>query len=183
MAKQSKVVFDQTGLKVIQEALKKMSDGGYHIQIGIFGGKTSRKNGEMTNAEIGFVHEMGSISRNVPRRSFLWDTLSTKGKEIMESLKPATETLFKTGKINEYLEVVGHACTNMVDEAFATGGFGKWAPLSYGTLMRKAKGNDFKRMQQVAQDLYEGGNNIAILIKSGQLRRAISYRVVGGGAS
>ena len=173
----SKVEFNTEGLKVMQTALKKAADSNYHLQIGIFGNKTSRKSGEMTNAEVGFVHEMGSVTRNIPKRSFLWDTFRFHGKELTESLKEATLVLYKMGKVEEYLAVACKAAENMVQKAFDTQGFGQWAPLSYKTLLRKAKGNLFVRMQKAAQDLYEGGHNVAILIKTGQLRRAIASRV------
>ena len=178
--KKTVVKFESHGLLVLQEALHKLHEGKYHIQVGIFGGKTARKKGEVTNAEVGYVHERGSRMRNIPQRSFLWDTFSEHGQEWMDAVQGDVLKLYKTGKIPEFLKRAGLFAENLVQKAFDTGGFGKWAPLSLGTLMAKAKGNVFKRMQQAAEDLYGGGHNVAILVKTGQLRRAIASRTAGG---
>jgi len=180
MAKKSQVRFNLSGLQVLQTSLRKLTDSGDHVQVGIFGDKTTRKKGGITNAEVGFIHEMGSVTRNIPRRSFLWDTLNEHGNELMTALKADALTLFKSGKTPQFLHRVGGEAENLVQMAFDTGGFGKWALLSYKTLMRKAKGGFLRRAQQAAEDIYEGGHNVAMLVKTGQLRRAVASRVVKG---
>jgi len=173
------VKFDQTGLKVMQSALKKMVDNHYVVQVGVFGDKAMRKSAEdkgLTNAEIGLIHEMGSVSRNIPRRSFLWDTFANHGQELMETLKPHVEALFKKGKVELYLKEVGIASTNLVIEAFQTSGWGAWPQNAYSTIMRKLKGSLAKRRQMAAEVLYEGATHTKPLIKTGQLWQAISSR-------
>lgn len=179
MAKKSKVEFDLTGLKVIQTTLKKLTDNKYSVQVGIFGDKALRKSAEdkgLTNAEIGMVHEMGSIERNIPRRSFLWDTFANHGKELMQVLKKDVETLLKTGKIEEYLKRVGLASVNLVIEAFNTGGWGAWPPNAYATLLRKFKGTLSRRRQMAAEVQYEKAGHDKLLWDTGQLVQSISSR-------
>ena len=181
MAKKSKVEFDLTGLKVIQTSLKKLTDHKYSVQVGIFGEKDMRKKSKdkgVTNAEIGMIHEMGSVERNIPRRSFLWDTFSNHGKELMEVLKKDAATLMKTGKIEEYLKRVGLASVNLVIEAFNTGGWGAWPPNAYSTLLRKFKGTLSRRRQMAAEVQFEGAGHDKLLWDTGQLMQSISSRTV-----
>ena len=155
------VKFDITKLKVIQSALKKIVDKHYVVRVGIFGEKSARpqdKKQGPTNAEIGFIHEMGSASLNIPRRSFLWDTFTYHGGEMAATLKPALDALFKKGKVEEYLKLVGTAARNLVGEAFDTGGWGAWPPNAPATI--EAKGSD--------KPLWD----------SGQLSQAISSRTI-----
>jgi len=179
MAKKSSAKFNIKGLQVIQESLKKMEDGGYHIQVGIFGSKTGRRKGEVTNAEVGFVHEMGSVTRGIPRRSFLWATFADHGAELMKSIEPGTMKLFKEGKVSEYLKLAAKAAENLVQKAFDTGGFGAWAPLKYETLLGKLKGSLKKRMHQAREQEIAGTQHSQILVNTAQLRRAVASRVVG----
>lgn len=179
MAKQSEKKFDITGLKVIQASLNQLQDKHYTVQVGVFGDKAARKSKEdkgLTNAEVGLIHEMGSVTRNIPRRSFLWDTFALHGDKLMPELKQPLMTLFKTGKVEEYLKIVGIAATNLVVEAFQTSGWGSWPQNAYRTIMGKLRGSIEKRRQMAAEVLYEGADHTKPLIRTGQLWQAISAR-------
>lgn len=134
----SKVKFNVDKLQVLAKSLKKLDDGKYRIQVGIFGDKNARpldKNAGATNAEIGFKQEMGSVNERIPRRSFLWDTFTKHGVELEQMIKEKKllEKYFLKGKIDDYLKKVGAAATNLVVKAFMTGGWGDWkanAPLT-----------------------------------------------------
>lgn len=186
MAKKPSVKFEQRGLQVMATSLKKLADDKYRIQVGIFGDKDERRgapNG-VTNAEIGYVQEMGSVSRHIPRRSFLLDTFAFHGKELMKTLAPDVEKLFKKGKVDEYLKQCGIKATNLVVEAFMTSGWGAWPPNAYSTLLRKlrtVKGigkNLARRKQAAAEVIFEGATHAKPLIDTGQLWQAISSRTV-----
>lgn len=180
MAKKPGVKFNIEKLQVIATSLKKMDDAGYRVQVGLFGDKAARKNEQagMTNAEIGFVHEMGSVSRHIPRRSFLLDTFTQHGDQLMKKLKPMVDTLFKTGKIEEYLKEVGIACTNLVGEAFDTSGWGAWPPNAYRTLLQKLGGSLARRRQMAAEVMFEGATHARPLVRTGQMQQAITSRTV-----
>ena len=172
-------------LKALGQALKDLDDGNYHVQIGIFGDKAARResvalgawaveegksrhiagekkatSGGLTNAELGFIHEMGSKTRDIPRRSFLLDTFKLMPGTLMEMMKADVLTLFKAGKIPLFLKRVGLAAEILVQKAFDTGGFGRWQPIKRGTIARKGSS--------------------AILIDTGQLRNSIASRAVRG---
>jgi hypothetical protein len=182
MAKKSGVKMNITQLKVIQTALTKMVDGGYSIQVGIFGNKDARpkdKEQGVTNAEVGIIHEMGSFTKNIPRRSFLWDTFANHGAKLLPVLKKPCEDLFKKGKVEEYLKIVGIAATNLVIEAFETSGFGAWPQTKYANIMHKLRRlhkNIFKRKQLTAEVMFEGATHSKPLINTGQLWQSISSR-------
>lgn len=159
----SSVKFDSRGLQVLAQGLKKLDDGKYKIQVGLFGEKNDRPmdaNKGLTNAEIGFKQEMGSASERIPRRSFLWDTFTQHGKELEDEIKDKklVDKLFLAGKVDEYLKLVGVACTNLVVKAFTTSGWGNWKPNAPMTV--KLKGSSKP------------------LIDTGQLWQAISSRTV-----
>jgi hypothetical protein len=139
MAKKSSTRSDYTGLKVIAQSLKKLDDGKYKIQVGVFGDKAARQNEKagVTNAEVGFIQEMGSVSRGIPRRSFLWDTFAHHGDQLMKTLKPAVDELFKKGKVELYLKQAGSAAESLVKEAFFTSGWGSWKPNAASTIAKK----------------------------------------------
>lgn len=178
----STVKFNVTGLQVIAQSLKKLDDGKFRVQVGIFGDKFARpkdhKPNGPTNAEIGYVHELGSVTRHIPRRSFLLDTFTLHSDKLEVVLKPAVDRLIKTGKVDVYLKEVGIACVNLVVEAFHTGGWGAWAPNAYSTLLQKLKGSLARRRQLAAEVLYEGASHAVPLTNTGQLWQSISSRTV-----
>lgn len=177
MAKKPSSKFDLTGLKVMQSSLQKMKDGHYQVQVGVFGNKTVRREkAGLTNAEVALIHEMGSVTRNIPRRSFLWDTFIHRGKDMEAALKGPLETLFKKGKVEEYLKQVGIAGENLVRQAFETSGWGTWAPNAYSTLLGKLRGSLAIRRQKAAEVMYEGATHAKPLIDSGQLWQSIASR-------
>jgi phage gpG-like protein len=162
--------------------LAKMLDfgRGHVIRVGIFGskntahrpavGKSRNSKGErktkgiqtsaLTNAEVGAKHEYGDLSGKppIPARSFLRMPIWMKQKEIMGRVGKVTWRFLEHGDIMGLLKRFGLECENVVQDAFSTGGFGQWSPLSDVT--KKRKGSD------------------AILIDTGQLRRSIASDVV-----
>ena len=190
---QQRVFKDLDGVYAMGKTLQALADGNFHVQVGIFGDSARDKAaapgeyaknkpkkstiksagaGELTNAQIGFIHEMGSSSRGIPRRSFLWDTLRDRGAALMSIMHSAAENLFKPGmaeiaaggeagsasgegKVMKFLKQAGLAAENLVQMAFQTGGFGKWIP----TKNIKSKGTHLT------------------LVETHQLRQSIASRV------
>lgn len=178
MAKKSSKKFQIDELKVLATALKKVADSRYAVQVGIFGAKTSRResNGP-TNAEVGLVHEMGSVSMHIPRRSFLLDTFANHGALLEAVLAPSAQKLFLAGRVDEYLKLAQTACVNLVKQAFDTGGFGAWPQDSYKTLLRKLRGS-LKRRKGLLAQIYAGMGVNKPLIDTAQLMNAVDARAV-----
>ncbi len=162
IGKYAKVTIDNSTLERLQRELKRKAV----IQIGVLGSDVTRKHkkpGEttasITNAEIGLIHEKGSVTRNIPRRSFLEMPLTTKfnqaKKEEIRELVRATAAQLD---VKRTLGLVGVLAEDVVQDAFDTGGFGKWAPNSPRTV--RAKGSSKP------------------LIDIGELRKSVTSRVV-----
>ena len=68
------VKVDLSKLEGIEKALKSK----YKVRVGILGNKAAQKHEdtELTNYELGSIHEYGSYSAGIPKRSFLLEPLS-----------------------------------------------------------------------------------------------------------
>ena len=115
----------------------------------------------MTNAEIGLVHEKGSLSRHIPRRSFLEWPLLLKGRDLLK-VKTELWAAFEKSEISlkKAYQDLGIRAQQIIQDAFETRGFGNWMPDSDRTILRKHSDQP--------------------LIDTGQLRRSVTSRVVGG---
>lgn len=145
------------------EHLGKVLGERYSIKVGIMGTKARQEhNGTtLTNAEIGTIHEFGSAKREIPRRSFLREPLIERLANYLVSKKAfskqAVDEAIKEGTLLELAKKVGVVAEEVIQEAFATRGFGKWKANKPSTIARK--GSD------------------SPLIDTGQLRRSITSKV------
>lgn len=161
------------------EKITKAMQSNYVVKVGIMGAKASEihktptgeilKNsgreyrklaiGNITNVQLGVIHEFGSHSRNIPARSFLRMPLETKKKDLLEFLSSKTAAkLIEEGNILRLLELLGIEAEAIVQSAFETAGFGKWDQNKPETVARKGSSQP--------------------LIDTEQLRRSITSKVV-----
>ena len=115
------------------EKVKKRARTPYVTRVGILG-KTDARDDGLSNAEIGFKQEFGSITENIPIRSFLRMPLMTKSAEILNLFesKFVQKQVEKKG-IRELFVLAGIKAEAIIQEAFSTRGFGSWkknAPLT-----------------------------------------------------
>ena len=140
------------------KALSKALGDSFEIRVGILGNKAARKEGEINNAEVGFIQEFGSYKNKIPPRSFLGMPLSLYLMEFLKKKKgfgtKEVEKAAKEGTLLELAKKVGLVAEEVIQEAFATRGFGNWKPNRPSTIKRK--GSD------------------SPLIDTGELRRSIS---------
>jgi hypothetical protein len=105
-------------------------------KIGILGANANRKQGKSTNAQIGAAHEFGSPLTGLPVRSTLRMPLTDVLPKDLEATDLFTEDVFKevvkAGSLTPWLKTVAGIALGTVKKAFATGGFGKWAPWAHG---------------------------------------------------
>jgi len=100
--------------------------------------KNKGKGKDKTIIEVGAYHEYGI---GVPKRSFLRSPLAIKEREINKELKRQFKAIIEKGKKPEKaLGLVGVEAVNIIIDAFKTGGFGTWLPLSMSTI--EAKGSN-----------------------------------------
>lgn len=147
----------------------------YVLRVGILGSKAHTqhdKGSDLTNAEIGAGHEFGE--GNLPRRSFLEDSLKFKLDFTANELKPYKKLAFKAfflqRKPKVFFYALGAKCLEAIEEGFATNGFGMWAPLSESYRQSKVKKARGKEKKFAAR--------INILTDTGKLRRSISFKVI-----
>jgi hypothetical protein len=125
------------------------------------GHKKTRGAADMTNASIGLVHEKGSLSQNIPARSFLKLPFLIKSKGLF-AIKAKLWAIYLQGehtptRLKQAYRDLGIAAENIIHAAFSSGGFGRWQKLSPKTIARK--------------------KSSAILIDSRQLERSVDSRV------
>ena len=165
---------DITKMKQLYEGLKTRAV----IEVGVFEDSSSRKNsGGLTNADLAMYHELGSPEHGLPARSMLKIPLADHAKEIMAPFRDKAEAYLMKGTLLQLYKLIGIAAEKIVLGAFATGGYGKWAPLKNATIWRKLKGSMSKRVNQY-WNIKAGNVGSGILIDTGQLRRAFSSRVI-----
>lgn len=128
------------------------------IQVGILGNKIAREGDETTNAEIGAKHEFGSPSEGLPVRSFLRMPLNYKLRSALDDSNILTsdnlKKLIRERSMFSVLDLIGATAIRVIDDAFASGGFGQWKPSNMAE----------KKVQMT-------------LVETSQLRRSIDFRV------
>ena len=142
--------------------LTKVLGGKFSIKVGIMGSNAQKEHSDskLTNAQIGFINEFGSYSRNIPPRSFLEMPLRLYLADYLLKKKAfsqeAIDEAVKNGTLLDLAKKVGIVAEEVIQQAFATRGFGQWKPNAPSTI--KGKGSD------------------SPLIDTGELRRSITSR-------
>lgn len=156
MTKTNSVSMDLAVLDKIRDHIT----AGSYVKVGVLGSDAMRSDGEgASNVDIAITQEFGSVSRNIPPRSFLRMPIQQKEKQIRAFVasKKVMDCLL-SGKVERGLKFVGLYAEAWIQSAFASRGFGKWKPNAPATVRRK--GSDKP------------------VIDTGELRRAISSEVV-----
>jgi phage gpG-like protein len=149
------------GLQKILEAKDR------YVKVGVIGSNASKQHSDSpyTNAEIGLIHEFGSLTRNIPRRSFLRMPIIAKKDKIKSFVEKNKGKMILAiqnddkKSINNIMKKLGMLGESIVQEAFDTRGFGTWQELSPITI--KAK-----------------NGSTAILIDKAELRGSITSEVI-----
>ena len=167
------------------------------IQVGVFADKSARTDGGLTNAGLAAIHEYGSAEHNLPPRSMLRVPIGEHIKEIMEPIKGKAVLMLKSGSLLNLYKTIGIAAEKVVLGAFETGGYGKWPPLTYKTLLEKLrgphgprqvmrngklvwinkKGRSLSKRKGILAQIYAGQVGMGILVATAQLKRSFSSRV------
>ncbi len=130
-------------VKLNKEVLEKLQAEiakakGSRVHLGVLAGKTAREGEELNNAEIGAVHELGSQESHIPQRSFLRMPIQHKLPEKIKKIKAAkfAQLIIDQG-IEAGLKTLGVIGEQVVDEAFASRGFGQWKENAPYTIAKK----------------------------------------------
>lgn len=127
MADEAIETFNVRGLDQILKALKMKPPV---CRVGILGSKNMRTGKSNSNATIGAAHEFEFGTTTIPQRSFLRMPITEMLDKKVESsgaLNPDVLTaVIKEGNVRPWLVKIGVIAETIVQEAFDTGGFGKW---------------------------------------------------------
>lgn len=145
----SDFVLKDRGLKALLKAFSNPP----HVRLGVLGEKGARTEAKgPTNAEVGAAHEFGTS--RLPIRSFLRMPITQKmGSELEQSgaFDDATvKEVIRAGSIAAWLKKVGIVGEKIVQEAFATGGFGQWKP---SNMKRKKNHQTLVETQQLRNSI------------------------------
>lgn len=130
------------------------------VKVGVLGSTDAREGEPITNAQVGLKNEFGSVSENIPARSFLRMPLETKEKELEQTFsQPDVKKMILKGDIKGAMTELGFTAEKIIDDAFKSRGFGSWKPNAPYTIAKKGSSEP--------------------LIDTSQLRRSITSKVVG----
>lgn len=159
MAITTKIDFNLKGLEKLRR------DGNaYRARVGILGSDAERQDPDtgINNAELGVVQMFGSITKNIPPRDFLFAPIQMHQRGIVKDMGSATvKKAVESGDFKHVYKLLGAAALKWVLHAFESGGDGQWPPHAPSTIRQY------------------GAH--ALLILSGQLRRACTSDVVAKG--
>ena len=137
------------------KAMKKMKKK--HVAVGILASEaTSRIYDSGANVlDVAVSNEFGT--RTTPERSFLRMPQEVKDKEIRAFINKKTIEVLEGAPVDKGLGLIGTYVVNVTQKAFASNGFGKWAPLDPKTIKKKGSS--------------------ATLIDKGTLKNSVTYEV------
>ncbi len=124
--------------------------------VGILGMKNARSDA-LTNATVGAAHEFGT--ERLPKRSFLLEPIQDQIKNRVKDLigDADIKRIIADKGMRGVTQDLGIIGVQIVADAFASGGFGKWPQSNYAD----------KKVHQT-------------LVETQQLRNSITYEVTGG---
>jgi hypothetical protein len=112
------------------------------VMVGVPSDETSRKEtGEITNAELAYIHDKGSIDGRIPARPFMQPGLKAVQDQIKNELIKAGNDVFKGKKtITTYLNRVGLIAVRSIKNVIASGIAPPLAPSTVAARIRRVKG-------------------------------------------
>ena len=125
---------DEINDKVMRKLIATFAKAAPVVKVGILGDKNARSSGKATNASIGMDHEFGLDGH--PQRSFLRVPISENLQKYLDKSGAFGEDVLKqviaNGDIVKWMFSVGITAETIVKDAFASNGFGQWAPHAPG---------------------------------------------------
>jgi hypothetical protein len=166
------------GLASIFEAIEKLTS--QEVLVGIPHGET-REDG-MTNAELGYLHENGSPSQNIPARPVLVPALERVQGQTADLLVKAAHAALdgNPSKVDANLKRAGMVALRSVRLYFVEGTF---APLSLATIRARAnrgRSGAKKYLKQIKAGPPEAGL-VRPLIDTAQFRKSTTYIIKKNG--
>ncbi len=129
------------------------------VLVGIPESENARDDGPIGNATIGYIHETGSPSQNIPARPWLEPGIAEGKDAIAKQFKRGAQLALAGKDVGPALHAAGLAGQSAAQNKITEGPF---APLSEKTLSARRR---------------RGRTGTKPLIDTGELRRSVSYVV------
>lgn len=145
-------------VKAVLASLSAME--GKRVFVGIPEGKGARQEGEIGNAQLGYIQDHGSPANNIPPRPFLVPGVNAAESKIVKVLKTAAKNSADGDKsaLDVGLNAAGLIAQASVKKAIVAGdGF---APLKPSTIKARER---------------SGAKGTKPLIRTGQLLNSVNY--------
>lgn len=111
------------------------------VKIGVLSSAQHDSKSKLSIAGLAAVHEFGSMTRNIPSRSFFRKTLAHKKEEFIFSIANKGQqilTYILNGKLDTtVLGKVGAMWVKFIQNCFDSRGFGEWAALKNPSSKRR----------------------------------------------
>lgn len=144
------------------------------------GGGRTGEDADLTNAQIGYIHEKGSPKNNIPARPFLMPGIRAAQPQVVDQLRAAGEAALEgnVAGVNAALEKAGLIAQNSVRAQFVDN---DWPALDDKTLDRRPvtqRDEDGKPVKHGKSRRERGAVNP--LQDTLQLRKSVTYVVKKG---
>lgn len=172
----SRIRLNTDNLEKIQKQLGRK----LFVKVGVLGRTAARPKDEdrtsqdLTNADLGIIHEFGTD--HIPARSWLRMPLVAKLPEIFKKSGQRLLNKMTTENIRDIFDELGARCMKAIDQAFASSGFGQWAPNKIPKHPKVKKGriktSDYNELHANKKKEYSRP-----LIDTGELRKSVDREV------
>ena len=159
---------------------------GSQVLVGIPAAAGEHDNAEISNAALGYIHEFGSPSRNIPARAFLIPGVKDSTEECARELKWGMKEVLAGRPMTSSLHRAGHFALNSVRAQFYHNNWVELQPQTVaqryrqrGTKTRRANEKAYLLMisQGAAPDIAQAIAGIRPLMNTLQLFKSITYVV------
>jgi phage gpG-like protein len=148
------------GWKKFRKQMDEIKADKTQVRVGILASSAERQGGEISNLELGMIHEFGAPGANIPQRSFLRATADQKKQAWGKLIEQLSKKLVNKGiSLQDALGLLGQRASADIKNTI-TQGAGIPPPLKPETIRRKGSSRP--------------------LVDSGQLVASITYEVGEG---
>ena len=158
------------------------------VMVGVPDDKSGRREGEINNAELAYIHDKGAPEANIPARPFMEPGIKAVQDQIAKEMENAGKAILKSGKfgsaksVEGYLNRVGLIAVRSIRAKITEGIAPELAPSTVLGRIYRVKGKARRKKLKAAlasgtPASRQGGVEglFTPLVVTGQLRNAITY--------
>ncbi len=158
------------------------------VMVGVPDDKSGRREGEINNAELAYIHDKGAPEAGIPARPFMEPGIKAVQAQIVTEMQNAGKAILNGGKfgsaksVEGYLNRIGIICVRSIRAKITAGIAPELAPSTIRGRIYRIKGK--ARRKKIRAELASGTpasrqngaeGVFTPLVVTGQLRNAITY--------